>query len=309
MSMQNNKSPGNDGLTKEFFVTFWEDMKDIFLNSCCKTKLKKELSISQKQAVVKLIEKKDKDKRFIKNWRPISLLNVDYKIISKALASRLKEVLANLISPQQTTYAENRFIGESGRLIADIIEITGFLNKEGFLVTMDIEKAFDSLDHTFLISVLKKFGFGNNFVNWIETLISKQESCVINGGNTTQYFHLERGARQGDPISAYIFILALEVLSFLVRNNKDIKGLNIFDHLFLYTAYADDTTIHLENKESIEELVKRITLFSSFSSLKSNISKCEICELGLLKGVEMAVCRIQSVDLTRGAIKILSIYF
>ena len=234
---------------------------------------------------------------------------MDYKIIPKALASRLKKVLPNLISPQQTAYVENRFIGESGRLIADIIEITGFLNKEGFLVTMDIEKAFDSLDHTFLISVLKKFGFGNNFVNWIETLISKQESCVINSGNTTQYFHLKRGARQSDPILDYIFILALEVSSFLVRNNKDIKGLNIFDHLFLYTAYADDTTIHLENKESIEELVKRITLFSSFSSLKPNISKCEICELGLLKGVEMAVCRIQSVDLTRGAIKILSIYF
>ena len=136
---------------------------------------------------------------------------MDYKIISKALASRLKKVLPNSISPQQTAYVKNRFIGESGRLIADVIEITDILNKEGFLVTMDIEKAFNSLDHTFLISVLKKFGFGNNFVNCIETLISKQESCVINGANTTQYFHLERGARQSDPISAYIFILALEV--------------------------------------------------------------------------------------------------
>ena len=91
---------------------------------------------------------------------------MDYKIISKALASRLKKVLPNLISPQQTAYVKNRFIGESGRLIADVIEITDILNKEGFLVTMDIEKAFNSLDHTFLISVLKKFGFGNNFVNF-----------------------------------------------------------------------------------------------------------------------------------------------
>ena len=104
-------------------------------------------------------------------------------------------------------------------MIADIIEITDILNKEGFLVTMDIEKAFDSLDHTFVISVLKKFGFGNNFVSWIETLISKQESCIIGGSNATQHLHLERGARQGDPISAYIFILALESLLFLVRNN------------------------------------------------------------------------------------------
>ena len=82
-------------------------------------------------------------------------------------------------------YFKNRFIGESGRLIADITEVTDILNKKEFLVTMDIEKAFDSLDHTFVISVLKKIGFGNNFISWIETLISKQESCVISGVNTT----------------------------------------------------------------------------------------------------------------------------
>ena len=101
---------------------------------------------------------------------------------------------------------------------------------------------------------------------------------MINGGNTTQYFHLERRARQGDSISAYIFALALEVLSFLVRNNKEIKGLDIFDHLFLYAAYADDT-FFLENKESIEELVTTFTLFSSFSGLKPYISECKICGL------------------------------
>ena len=85
-------------------------------------------------------------------------------------------------------YVEDRFIFESGRLIADIIEITGVLNKKGFLVTMDIEKAFNLLDYIFVISALKKFGFGNNFVSQIETLISKQKSCAINGGSTTQYF-------------------------------------------------------------------------------------------------------------------------
>ena len=96
---------------------------------------------------------------------------MDYKIISKVLLSRLKKVLPNLISPQQTAYVENKCISESGRLIADIIQITDVLSIEGFLVAMDIEKAFDSLDHTSVISVLKKIGFGNNLVSWIETLI------------------------------------------------------------------------------------------------------------------------------------------
>ena len=103
---------------------------------------------------------------------------MDYKIISKDLASRIQKVLPNVISPQQTAYIENRFIGESGKLLADITEITDVINKDGFLVTMDIEKDVDSLDHTFVISVLIKFGFGNSFVSWIETLISKEESCV-----------------------------------------------------------------------------------------------------------------------------------
>ena len=91
-----------------------------------------------------------------------------------------------------------------------------------------------------------------------------QESCAINGGNNTQYFHLERGARQGDPFPAYIFILPSEVLSFFVRTNKDVKVFNNFNHLFLTTAFAEDTTFFLENKESIEELVKILLCFIPF---------------------------------------------
>ena len=88
------------------------------------------------------------------------MLNVDTKILSKAISNKLETALLTLISSQQTAYIKIRFIGESGRLISDITEISSFFNITGFLVTMDIEKGFDSLDHSFLISVLKKFGFG-----------------------------------------------------------------------------------------------------------------------------------------------------
>ena len=287
--MQNDKSPGNDGLTKEFYETFWDDLKEIFVNSVREAKEIGHLSTSQRQAIIKLIEKKDRDKRFIKNWRPISLLNVDSKIISKALSEKLKEVLPDLISSQQTAYVKNRHIGESGRLISDIIEITKIRKIGGFLVTMDIEKAFDSLDHNFLISTLEKYGFGQNFILWIKILLNDQESCVINGGKTTKYFMLGRGARQGDPISAFLFILALEILFLLIKAKSDIAGLTIFDHCYLYSAYADDTTFFLKDTISIKNMVDTFHLFSEFSGLKPNLSKCEITGIGVLKGVQVAV--------------------
>ena len=96
-SFSNNKSPGNDGLTKEFHETFWEELKQPCMNSLNQAKLSKKLVTSQREAATKLLEKKDKDKRLISNWRPVLLLNVDYKIVSKIFASRLKKVLPNLI--------------------------------------------------------------------------------------------------------------------------------------------------------------------------------------------------------------------
>ena len=92
-----------------------------------------------------------------------------------------------------------------------------------YLVTMDTEKAFDSLDHNFLLSVLKKIGFGQNFIYWVKVLLNDQQSCIINGGFTTPYFKLEKGARQSEPISAYLPILALEVLFELIKYDTEIR--------------------------------------------------------------------------------------
>ena len=100
-------------------------------------------------------------------------------------------------------------------------------------MTVDIEKAFDSINHSFFMCVLKKFGFGNNFRKWIQILIRNSESSVINGAKTTPYFKLERGTRQLDPSSVYIFILALEVVFSLIKANPDIKCLQFFSHTFL----------------------------------------------------------------------------
>ena len=113
--------PGNDGLTKELYEPILENLKKALCASIAKAFHRGELSHSQKQTLIKLIEKKDRDKKFIKNWRPISLLNIDTKRISKVLAERLKNILPSLISSDQTAYVKERFISECGMLIYDVL--------------------------------------------------------------------------------------------------------------------------------------------------------------------------------------------
>lgn len=255
------------------------------------------------------MEKKERDKRYIENWRPISLLNVDTKIISKALASRLKPVLPEIISHDQTAYVTGRFIGESTRLISDILEVTDNFNIGGYIMTADIEKAFDSMDHTFLIAAMEKFGFGKYFIDWMKVLLKGNESCVLNGRITSKYFELLRGARQRDPIAAYLFIISLEIYFIMLRNNSDINPLKIFDTNFLLSAYADDTTFFVQDLASIELIIDIFNYFSSFSGFKLNLSKCEVCGIGSLKGVNTALCNFTNVDLKKSFIKILGFHF
>ena len=193
---QGNKTPGNDGITEEFYVSFYQFIDKCFIDSANYSFCVGELSPSQKQAVITLSEKKDNDKRLIKNSRPISLLNVDAKIISKVLATRLKKVISFLVTSDQTAYIPGRFIGESVRLISDILDYTDAVQFEGYIFAADMEKAFDSVDHNFILAALEAYGFGPNFVQWVKTLLYDQKSCVMNNGHSTGYFNLERGTRQ-----------------------------------------------------------------------------------------------------------------
>ena len=187
VNMPPNKSPGNDGLSKEFYLCFFDMLGSTLMESLNYAFEKGELSSSQRQAVITLIEKKGKDKRYLKNWRPISLLNVDTKILSKALSTHIKKVIGSVIESDQTAYVPGRYIGESVRLTSDILEFTEIHKISGYMITADIEKVFDSIEHNFITATLIKLGFGPNFVLWVKTLLYKQESCVMNNGHSTGF--------------------------------------------------------------------------------------------------------------------------
>ena len=308
-SMKNNKSPGNDGITKEFLEYFWGKLGTFLVSTLNHSFEKGELSASQKQAIITLIEKKDKDKRLIKNWRPISLINVDIKVASKAIANRLKTVIHNLISVDQTAYVKGRFIGESIRVINDLIEHIDREDEEGILFSPDTKKPFDSVDHNFLFATLKRYGFGTEFVNFIKTLLFDAQSCVINNGYTTDYFKLERGTRQGDPLSAYLFILVFEVLLIQVRENIDIKGFTVNDVELKLSCYADDGYFMVKTVDSIKKILRYFDIYSLYSSLKVNLEKCEACWLGRAKFRDDKPIACKWTALNNGCIRILGSFF
>ena len=181
-------------------------------------------------------------------------------------------------------------------------------NLSGYLLTVDFEKDFDSLNHNLLIAALKKYGFADGFIDWILILFNSQELCVLNGGHSTKYFPLERGARQGDPISAYLFVLALEIFFTLIKTNNNIQGIEMFNHEFLYTAYADDTTFCVKDLNSVKVILSSLDQFYTFSGLRPNLSKFEIVGIGALKDANVELCGLKSVNLTKASIKILGVH-
>ena len=167
----NGKSPGSDGLTTEFFKIFWNTIKSFYINSINYSYANGTLTDMQKQGVISLLPKKDKDLTSLKNWRPISLLNIDYKIATKAIANRMKKVLNKIINDSQTGFLKGRYIGENIRTIFEVIESLNDIYNPGLLFFADFQKAFDSIDHNFIFKVLTYFNFGTSFINWIKLFI------------------------------------------------------------------------------------------------------------------------------------------
>ena len=211
-SFQSKKAPGNDGIPVEFYKTFWPLISEPFINCVNECFEKGEMSCSQKQVIITFTEKKGKDRSFLENWRPTSLVNVDAKIMSKVLAVRIKNVLPNIIHHNQNGYVKDRYIGETVRLIFDLTAFTLKENIPGLMIFIDFHKAFDSIEWNYLVSCLKAFQFGPDFIRWVKTLYKNIQSCVINNGLTTDYFALERSVIQGDPLCPYLFVVVVKLL-------------------------------------------------------------------------------------------------
>ena len=306
--MQLNKSPGEDGLPIEFYRLFWDEVKEYLFDSYMYSLENGNLSITQKRGVISLLPKKN-DLLLLKNWRPLTLLNVDYKILAKLIATRIKEALIHLINKDQTGFLEKRFIGHN---IASLIEIIEYCDENeiaAVLLSIDFEKAFDKLDWNFLWKCMEFFKIPNNIIQWVKTLYSGANSCVTNNGHMSDYFAMGRGVRQGCPLSPYLFIIAAEILAISIRSNSDIKGIVIGEKEYKIKQFADDSqTMSIFDKDSINATIKNFLDFGKVSGSTINYEKsADIMRIGPIKNSEVTFELDYNVSWTNGPIEVLGI--
>ena len=239
-----------------------------------------EMSVSQRRGVITLLPKEDSNLLLLSNWRPITLLNTDYKIASKVIAKRIERVLPSIIHPDQTGFMKGRYIGQNIRLINDIIQQTELQKIPGILLFLDFQKAFDTLEWSFIQHTLNLFNFGNSIKKWISAFYTNSESSVLKNGFCTNYFKLSRGVRQGCPLSPYLFIVAAEVLAKRIRQDKTFRGITIFGTESKISQFADDTSAFCDNVSSVQNLIRTVNDFGIFSGLKLNTSKTKAIWLG-----------------------------
>ena len=281
--MKLNKSPGSDGLTVEFYRAFWEDLSKLLLSSLNYSFNEGSLSKEQRRGIICLLPKKAGDRHKISNWRPISLLNVDYKILTKLLASRMQLFLTDIIYSYQTGFLKGRYIGTNIRLAEDIIQYADEEGQEGWLLALDFQKAFDTVSWKGLIESLKLFGFGEKFIQLVKITYNRVESCVMNNGFTTAWFPINRGVRQGCCLSPYLFLTIIELLAIMIREAKDIKvfalggqqGRNVRISLF-----ADDMVCCCGDREDSYRILDYLERFRRYSGLTINKHKSKLLELG-----------------------------
>lgn len=275
--MARNKAPGSDGLPVEFYLRFWDilgsDLTEV-LNSAF---ISNSLSDSQKTGLISLIFKKG-DRLSCKNWRPITLLNVDYKLCARAIAGRLLKVLHLVVAPDQTCGVPGRFIGENVALLRDVVSFASETDCPLAILSLDQEKAFDRVDWDFLYATLSKMGFGDSFIRWVKLCYIDISSSVIVNGYLTRPFKPSRGVRQGCPLSPLLYILTMEVLAVNIRLNPNIVGIRvprISDSLPVLSLYADDTSVIVSSDRAIVAVFDTYSQFEKASGSKLNLEKCE----------------------------------
>ena len=280
-NMKKDASPGQDGLTVTFYLQFWNLISDIFFKAMQHAQTMGLLLPSMRCGVICLIPKKAKDLTYVKNWRPITLLNVDYKLISKTLATRLASVLPQFIGVDQRGFVKGRFIGDNVFELYSLIAQADLEQENGILLQLDIEKAFNSISWNYLFEVLNNCSFPSYFIDWVQTLYFKKEVHIINNGHLSDPIYPSNGLAQGDGLSPLLFVLVVETLALNIRANECIVGFKAGNIHKKLGMLADDMILSLKaNQVLFSQTLEMLMEFSKISNLHVNYHKSAVFPIG-----------------------------
>ena len=305
--MARNKSPGSDGLPMEFYSAFWDVLGHDLVEVLNCSLASGSLPTSLRCALISLIFKTG-DRLEHKNWRPISLLNVDYKLCARSLAGRILNVLHHVIAPDQTCGVRGRFIGENVALLRDVIHYASESGVPAAILSLDQEKAFDRVDWPFLFRVLGHLGFGPSFISWVRLLYTDIRSAILINGYTSNCFFPSRGVRQGCPLSPLLYVISIEVLAANLRAHPSIVGLRlpgVSQPLPTLSLYADDTSVISVSDAATLAVFDTYAIFERGTGSKLNLGKCEGLWLGAwCNRVDLPV----AIKWTSSKIKVLGVF-
>ena len=302
--LKDGTSPGEDGITPEFYKKYWYLLKHHYIKYI-NTARYATFPLHRNTSITTLIFKQKGDIFHLMNHRPISLLNVDIKILTKTLANRLKTVLPTIIHHSQTGIP-GRKIDHTIHLLRDLIDLVENEDSEGACIFLDQRGAFDHVDHPFLYETMQAFGIGNEFINWIKVIYCNALTRIKINGHLTSPIPLRRGARQGCPLSALLYVFVAEVLALQLRKNPNIVGFRVGGEKIISLHYADDTTITITQNRCFKEVIKDIDLYESATGARVNYSKSKGLWLGKWKNRKDNPMNIQW---TNKNVKNLGVYF
>ena len=283
--MPPGKTPGGNGITVSCMKVFWRYLKEPLHKALVQGIVEGRLYPSARRGIISLIPKPNKDSRKLKNLRPISLLNVDFKIFEKALANRISTVIDNLISYKQQGFMKNRRIAANIRMVLDLIQKSNDEDMENVIVSLDFMKCFDRISHKTMFSTLRFFGFGEYFT-YIYMVIACYKDCMLviqNKGYFSETISIQRGVRQGSPNSSFLFLLCAELLAIKLDESEKLEDIPVGEMIHLFRKYADDIDTYLREKGNcFEELFKIIEEFSMQTGFKINYEK-PVYRIGSLK--------------------------
>ena len=280
-----DSAPGPDGITYNTYKKLWTIAGPIILNAWHYSLQKDELPPSHKESIITLLPKEGKDPREIGNWRPITLSNCDAKIITKALTKKISMVLETIIDPSQTAYIPGRSVSDNLRTNFYYKNYCETKNIDAVLIWLDAKKAFDSVNHEYIRTTLKAYGFGTNFIKIFSLLYKDLSARVMVNGFMSEKIDIKQGVKQGDALSCALFIICIDLVLRNINANTKIEAVKIEGRKknqqnYKGAAFADDISVICgANKTSVQQVFYEYDRLTEKSGLELNANKTEILKI------------------------------